>query len=207
MSDMKSAIDWGKNKGLVPAIIQDDRTEQVLMLGYMNNEAFKKTRRTKKVWFWSRSKGRLWMKGETSGNFLKLKKIAADCDFDTFLVRVEANGPTCHTGMKSCFGDEVQKTLQCDLINDLFKLIESRKKELPKGSYTASLFKKGRKQITAKIQEEALEVIQAARRETKKRLAEESADLVYHLLVLLAERGVSWNKVLAELKKRMRVKK
>lgn len=200
---MKININWKKNKGLLPAIIQDDRTDQVLMLGYMNKEAFKKTLRTKKVWFWSRSKGRLWMKGETSGNFLKLKKIVADCDLDTFLVRVEANGPTCHTGMKSCFGEE---TTQDDFINDLFHLIESRKKELPKGSYTASLFKKGLKQITAKIEEEALEVIQAARRETKKRLAEESADLIYHLLVLLAQKGVAWERIEGVLKKRMNAK-
>ena len=191
-------INWEKVEGLVPAIIQDSSTGLVLMLGYMNQEALTKTMKTGFVWFYSRTKKRLWMKGETSQNTLKVLDIKLDCDNDTLLIKALPKGPICHTGDMTCFS-EIPKS---DLIRDLFSTIISRKQKLPKGSYTTSLFKAGLDKISLKVAEESLEVIHAAQKQTQKRLIEETADLLYHLFVLLAEKNVSLEQVESEIKKR-----
>lgn len=191
---------WEKNN-LIPAIVQDNNTGQVLMLAYMNRKALRKTMKTKRVWFYSRSRKRLWMKGEESGNQLSVVNMQADCDGDTLLVTVNPTGPTCHTGCVSCFGD-VGK--QEDALIDLFKVIQGRKNAMPRGSYTATLLKAGLDRICIKIAEESGEVIKAATKENTKRLIEESVDLLYHLFVLLAAKEVDYSKLMREVGKRRR---
>ncbi len=187
-----------KLNGLVPAVIQDFETFEVLMVGFMDEEALRITRETSKVTFFSRSKNRLWVKGETSGNFLEVKKIVEDCDNDSLLILVKASGPTCHSGGNSCFG------IKRFSLQNLYQLIEKRKIEMPDDSYTVSLFKGGVEKILAKVEEEALEVLQAARFEGKKRLIEESCDLLYHLFVLLNNEDVKMEDLNAELRKRLK---
>lgn len=182
---------------LIPTIIQDASTGQVLMLGYSNAESLAKTKATGRVWFYSRSKGRLWEKGETSGNYLKVVQIAEDCDQDTILITVQPVGPTCHTGQVSCFGSTSQGVLYT-----LAELIMTRQQQLPANSYTTSLFQAGKGKIVAKVIEEAAEVVNAALNETPQRLTEEAADLIYHLLVLLTQQGVTLKEVTAELARR-----
>ncbi|MEM6642118.1 MAG: bifunctional phosphoribosyl-AMP cyclohydrolase/phosphoribosyl-ATP diphosphatase HisIE [Bacteroidota bacterium] len=172
---------------LIPAIIQHAQTNQVLMLGYMNDEALEKTKSEGKVTFYSRSKQRLWTKGETSGNYLHLVSIEEDCDQDTYLVRVLPKGPTCHTGSYTCFGEKSP----LGFLHELQEIIENRKSEQKSDSYTASLFQKGTKKIAQKVGEEATEVILEAMDEKKDLLVEESSDLLFHLLVLLSDRGLS----------------
>lgn len=198
MKKRANKIDWKKGNGLVPAVVQDASTGAVLMLGYMNPEALRKTKASGFVWFWSRTKKRLWMKGEASGNKLKVEKIYTDCDGDTLLIRALPLGPVCHTGTATCFGQPPAP----DPIKDLFAVILDRRKNMPRRSYTAALFKGGVNKISLKVSEEALEVIQAAQKETKKRLTEESVDLIYHLFVLLAERRVAFEAVEKEIQKR-----
>jgi phosphoribosyl-ATP pyrophosphohydrolase/phosphoribosyl-AMP cyclohydrolase len=198
MKNLVSKIDWGKGQGLVPAIIQDADSGAVLMLGYMNRESFGKTLATKKVWFYSRSKQRLWMKGETSGNVLKIVDIKSDCDNDSLLVKVRPAGPTCHRGIYSCFR-ESKKTNE---LSALFQIIQDRKAKMPRGSYTASLFRGGLDKISLKVAEEALEVVQAAQKQTKQRLAEEAVDLIYHLFVLLVGKGIGLQQIFQEIKRR-----
>lgn len=187
-----------KTNPLIPAIIQNANTRQVLMLGYMNEESLLKTRKTKKVWFYSRSKKRLWKKGEESGNELLVQEILPDCDQDALLIKVIPKGPTCHTGDVSCFSPEKEQSP----IEELFETIQERKNTMPKNSYTASLFREGLEKICAKVEEESEEVIRAAKSETKKRLIEESVDVMYHLFVLLAEKEVDLNEIEKEMKKR-----
>ena len=172
---------------------------QVLMLGFMNEEAYQKTIKTKKVTFWSRSRKCLWQKGETSGNYLKVVDIKIDCDQDTLLIAAEPQGPTCHTGQYSCFD---KKSQNITFLNELFALIKDRKKNMPKKSYTTTLFREGLDKICAKVEEESEEVIRAAKSETKQRLIEESSDLLYHLFVLLAQKEVDLDEVITELAKR-----
>lgn len=198
MKNLIKQIDWSKNNGLVPAIVQDASTNSILMLGYMNKQALAKTLQTKQVWFYSRSRKCLWQKGETSGNFLNLESIKADCDRDVLLVRAQPVGPTCHTGAYSCFGEKPMK----NILTELFRAISERKKNMPKGSYTVSLLKAGTEKISLKVAEEALEVIQAANKQTKRRLAEETVDLLYHLFVLLVDKKVDLTEIEAEIKKR-----
>ena len=198
MKNLIQKIDWQKVNGLIPAIVQDAETNTVLMLGYMNKESLEKTQKSKQVYFFSRTKKRLWLKGETSGNYLDLVNIKIDCDADTLLIKAIPKGPTCHKGQTSCFGDG----LLTSVLTELYSLILNRKSEMPQNSYTASLFSDGLDKICQKIEEEALEVIQAAKQETKQRLVEESSDLIYHLLVLLAEKGVNLSQVFGELEKR-----
>lgn len=176
-------IDFKKMNGLVPAIVQDALTNKVLMLGYMNEEAYQKTLVSKQVTFFSRRRNEIWTKGETSGNYLDLVDITLDCDADTILVKANPTGPVCHTGKDTCF-DEVNKT-GLEFLNHLDALIADRKKNMPEDSYTTTLFKKGLKKISQKVGEEATEVVIDAIAKDKDRLLEESADLVYHLLVLL----------------------
>ncbi len=194
-----SKVDWKKGDGLIPAIIQDSKTGLVLMLGFMNKEALQKTLKTKKVWFYSRTRKRLWMKGETSKNILKLVDVKLDCDQDTLLIKAEPTGPTCHTGNWTCFDEEPEGQ---GILTELFALIESRKKKMPKDSYTTHLFSRGLKKICAKVEEESGEVIQAATQETKKRLIEESVDLLYHLFVLLVEKKIAFEEILEEVQLR-----
>jgi len=172
-------IDFSKNSGLIPAIIQDSETKQVLMLGYMNKEAFDKTNKEKRVTFYSRNKKRLWTKGEESGNFLKVVEIKRDCDDDTLLILVNPAGPVCHKGSFSCFGAEEfsLKTLETDIVK--------RPGANPGASYTALLLNNGVDGIGEKIIEEARELVEAGKTETKHRVVEEAADLLYHVLVLL----------------------
>ena len=196
---MKNEIDFSKGSGLVPIIIQDDKTSSVLMLGYMNKEAYDKTMEDKIVTFWSRSKERLWQKGETSGNFLHLVSSHVDCDSDTLLLRIKPQGPTCHTGSYSCF--DVQPD-NLSILTELETVISQRARDLPEGSYTTSLFKGGTSLIAQKVGEEAVETVVAALDQNLERLHEESADLIYHLLVLLHNKGTTLSSVLSELEKR-----
>jgi len=193
-------LNFAKFDDIIPAVVQDGETKAVLMLGFMNEEALRKTIESKKVTFWSRTKKRLWEKGEISGNILKLISISVDCDNDTLLILTKPQGPTCHTGAYSCFGAIKQNGLE--FLQELFDLIAARKKELPKNSYTTSLFREGLVTILAKVEEESGEVLQAAKKETKKRLIEESSDLLYHLFVLLAQKNISLTDIIQELQRR-----
>jgi len=194
-------LNFQKMGGIIPAIIQNAKTKDVLMLGFMNKEALKRTIKQKRVTFWSRSKKRLWEKGETSGNKLEVVSIKDDCDKDTLLIFVKPQGPVCHTGKYSCFGIK-QKVSDVEFLQELYDLIMKRKKVLPKNSYTASLFKQGLTKILEKVEEESNEVLQAAKKETRTRLIEESADLFYHLLVLLVKKRLSLSDLIKELKRR-----
>tara|TARA_R110000868_G_scaffold56830_1_gene176039 strand:+ start:28113 stop:28760 length:648 start_codon:yes stop_codon:yes gene_type:complete len=198
------ALDWKKGEGLVPAIIQDVATRQVLMLGYMNTEALQLTLETGKVHFYSRSRKALWKKGESSGNIFKLVRIAADCDQDTLLVEVKPKGPACHTGTVTCFGDDPAPGL--GFLAHLRAIIRKRKKDKPKGSYVGSLMARAPKRPAQKVGEEGVEVAMAAVSESKEALAEESADLMFHLLVLLESRDLSLEDVVAVLRQRHAVR-
>jgi len=193
-------LDFDKLGGIIPAIIQDAETKAVLMLGFMDKEALNKTIKSKKVTFWSRTKKRLWEKGEISGNTLEVISIAADCDNDILLVLAKPKGPTCHTGAYSCFGTKKQGGLE--FLQELYDLLVARKKDLPKNSYTTSLFNQGLVKILEKVEEESGEVLQAARKETRTRLIEESSDLLYHLFVLLVQKNISLNDITQELQRR-----
>jgi len=183
---------------LIPAIIQHAQTNQVLMLGYMNDESVAKTKEEGKVTFYSRSKQRLWTKGETSGNFLNVESVQLDCDKDTYLIKVIPVGATCHTGSYTCFGEKEPS----GFLHELQGIIQSRKENPDEKSYTASLFKKGTKKIAQKVGEEATEVILEAMDNQKNLLIEESSDLLYHFLVLLADRGLKLEDIEAKLMER-----
>ena len=187
--------------GLVPAIIQDAVTRKVLMLGFMNEEAFQETMETKHVTFWSRTRNTLWTKGETSGNFLNMVDIKTDCDNDTLLIQVHPDGPTCHTGTDTCWGEENEANPLLFLI-ELQDFIYRRKKEMPEGSYTTKLFKEGINKIAQKVGEEALETIIEATNGTNEHLVYEVSDMLYHLLVMLTEKGLRIEDVAQELQKR-----
>ena len=193
-------IDFEKGGGLVPAIVQDAKTEQVLMLGYMNEASLAKTQETGLVTFYSRSRKELWTKGETSGNTLKLQSITVDCDHDTLLVRATPTGPTCHEGTTSCFGDKGPEVL--GFLAYLEDLIEDRKSADADSSYTASLLHGPLRRAAQKVGEEGVETALAAVAESEDKLTSEAADLVYHLLVLLAAKDVKFESVIAELKSR-----
>lgn len=194
-------IDFDKMGGLVPAIIQDAKTKNVLMLGFMNKEAYEKTIETKKVTFWSRTRKCLWTKGETSGNFLNLVNMKVDCDNDTLLVRVNPVGPVCHKGTDTCWAeDNVYEPV--NFLAELQEFIVKRKQEMPEGSYTTALFRKGTKRMAQKVGEEALETVIEAVNGTNESLVYEASDLVYHLLVLLADKGLGIDDIAMELLKR-----
>lgn len=194
-------IDFEKMGGLVPAIIQDAKTRKVLMLGYMNEEAYDKTIETKKVTFWSRSRQCLWTKGETSGNFLNMVSMQIDCDNDTLLILVNPMGPTCHKGTDTCWGEENDYNPVL-FLTELQDFINKRKEEMPEGSYTTALFNKGTKRIAQKVGEEALETVIEAVSGTNEKLVYEASDILYHLIVLLADKGLRIEDVAAELLKR-----
>lgn len=182
-----SHIDWDKSDGLVPAIVQHWRTGEVLMLGYMNDKALALTQTSGRVTFFSRSKQRLWTKGESSGHVLHLKSIHVDCDGDTLLVLADPHGPTCHLGTTSCFGDAVRPPLA--FLAQLDALVENRKAQMPEGSYTTRLFQAGTRRIAQKVGEEGVETALAAVAQGDDELLNEAADLVFHLTVLLRARG------------------
>ncbi|MCG9558950.1 bifunctional phosphoribosyl-AMP cyclohydrolase/phosphoribosyl-ATP diphosphatase HisIE [Vibrio kanaloae] len=199
---LSERINWEKVDGLVPAIIQDYQSSQVLMMGYMNPAALEKTGETGYVTFFSRTKERLWTKGETSGNVLKLQNIALDCDNDTLLVKVNPIGPTCHTGTTTCWDVDKQEESQMVWLHQLEQLLAARKDADPESSYTASLYARGTKRISQKVGEEGVEVALAATSGDKAELVCESADLIYHLLVLLQDQGLSMDDVINKLKER-----
>jgi phosphoribosyl-ATP pyrophosphohydrolase/phosphoribosyl-AMP cyclohydrolase len=191
-------IDFNKTNGLVPAIIQDEITLQVLMLGYMNEEAFLKTKQEAKVTFFSRSKNRLWTKGESSGNFLYVKDIKLDCDSDTLLIKVNPHGPTCHTGASNCFNEETSK----GFLYTLEKTISQRIDTNDESSYTNKLFKRGINKVAQKVGEEAVELVIEAKDNNDDLFKNEAADLLYHFLILLKAKGMSLLNIEEELKKR-----
>lgn len=194
-------INFSKGDGLVPAIVQDARTKNVLMLGYMNEEAYKKTVESGLATFWSRSRQCLWTKGETSGNLLHVVDIKVDCDEDTLLVQVNPDGPACHKGTDTCWGeDNVQNPLL--FLGELNDFIEQRHREMPEGSYTTSLFRDGLNRMAQKVGEEALELVIEATNGTDERLIYEGSDMLYHLIVLLTEKGLRIEDMVAELRSR-----
>ena len=193
-------IDFAKyTDGLVPAIIQDEITGKVLMLGFMDNEALLKTQELKKVTFYSRSKNRLWTKGEESGNFLLLKSITVDCDNDTLLIKVNPVGPVCHTGADTCFNEKNEAN---DFLFKLEKIIADRKNNPTETSYTSSLFKKGINKIAQKVGEEAVEIVIEAKDDNDELFKGEAADLLFHYLILLQAKGFSLQDVIEVLKQR-----
>ncbi|MCD8304676.1 MAG: bifunctional phosphoribosyl-AMP cyclohydrolase/phosphoribosyl-ATP diphosphatase HisIE [Prevotellaceae bacterium] len=195
------SIDFQKGGGLVPAIVQDANTLRVLMLGYMNEEAYQKTLETKRVTFWSRTRKTLWTKGETSGNFLNVVDIKVDCDQDSLLVKALPEGSVCHTGKDTCWGEE-NKRNPLLFLSELSDFIETRHREMPEGSYTTSLFKEGLNRMAQKVGEEALELVIEATNGTNERLVYEGSDMLYHLIVLLTSKGLRIEDMAAELEQR-----
>jgi phosphoribosyl-ATP pyrophosphohydrolase/phosphoribosyl-AMP cyclohydrolase len=193
-------------RGLIPAIVQDARTREVLTLAYMNAESLARTIETGQTWFWSRSRNALWHKGETSGNTQSVVSLASDCDNDAIVVLVEPAGPACHTGARSCFDLQTENEDLGLLLATLYELIQNRERDRTEGSYTTYLFNHGLDKILKKVGEESAETIIAAKNEDSARLTSEVADLVYHLLVLLVARGVSLEEVREELAKRRKAK-
>ena len=193
-------LDFNKLDGLIPAIIQDARTRNVLMLGFMNQEAYDKTIETGKVTFWSRTRNCLWTKGETSGNFLNVVSITDDCDHDTLLIKVVPDGPVCHTGAQTCFEDSNDPGVL--FLGTLQDFITTRHKEMPEGSYTTSLFQSGINRMAQKVGEEAVETVIEATNGTDGRMLYEASDLIYHLIVLLTAKGYSLNDIAATLEQR-----
>ena len=216
---MKFSIEDVKfdERGLIPAIVQDSRTRRVLTLAFMNAESLRKTLETRETWFWSRSRSSLWHKGETSGNTQRVAEVLLDCDGDALTVLVVPQGPACHTGAESCFHNEIQEagpfeaisleatqfeagpTSLAGVLDSLYALVASRKRERPEGSYTTYLFDQGLDKILKKVGEESAETIIAAKNDDPGALVKESSDLLYHLVVLLVERGVSLEEVRDEL--------
>lgn len=193
-------LDFEKMNGLVPAIIQDNYTQKVLMLGFMNEEAYQKTVETGKVTFFSRTKNRLWTKGEESGNFLNVVEIKADCDRDTLLIKVHPEGPVCHTGTDTCWGETNSQDIM--FLKELQDFICQRHAEMPEKSYTTTLFKSGVNKMAQKVGEEAVETVIEACNGTDERLIYEGADLLYHLIVLLTSKGYRIEDLARELKER-----
>jgi phosphoribosyl-ATP pyrophosphohydrolase/phosphoribosyl-AMP cyclohydrolase len=213
MGRVDSQVEFDEN-GLAPCVVQDARTGEVLTLAYMNEEALERTRATGEVHFWSRSRGELWHKGETSGNTMRLVGLRVDCDGDAVLYRAEQEGAACHTGARTCFStviepagkpvivDSPAEETADDVLGRLAQTIASRAARRPDGSYTARLLAEGLARVSQKVGEEAVEVVVAAQSEDDERLASEAADLLYHLLVLLQARGVPLNAVWQELERR-----
>jgi phosphoribosyl-ATP pyrophosphohydrolase/phosphoribosyl-AMP cyclohydrolase len=198
-----AALDWEKNGGLMPAVVQDARSGQVLMFAYMNREALRITLEEKRVTFFSRTRNRLWTKGESSGHWLHVVSVETDCDQDTLLVLANPEGPTCHLGTQSCFGDEVETDAAgLSFLMRLEATIAQRISDRPEGSYTARLWSEGPTRIAQKVGEEGVEVALAAVTQEDERLVSESADLLYHLALLLKSRNLSLTKVVRELEQR-----
>ena len=193
-------LDFEKMGGLIPAIVQDNNTNKVLMLGFMNEEAYEETKETGKVTFFSRTKNRLWMKGETSGNTLQVVSMMVDCDNDTILIKANPAGPVCHTGADTCFGEKNVEDIM--FLKYLQDFIEQRRQEMPEGSYTTSLCLKGVNSMAQKVGEEAVETVIEATNGTEDGFIYEASDLIYHLIVLLTSKGLRLEDLARELKKR-----
>ena len=193
-------LDFDKMNGLIPAVIQDNETRKVLMLGFMNEDAYRKTVETGKVTFFSRTKKRLWTKGEESGHFLNVVSIKSDCDNDTLLIMVNPVGPVCHTGTDTCWGEKNEEPIM--FLKNLQDFIDRRHVEMPEGSYTTSLFKSGVNKMAQKVGEEAVETVIEATNGTGDRLIYEGADLIYHHIVLLTSKGYSLEDLARELQER-----
>ena len=193
-------LDFEKMGGLIPAIVQDNNTNKELMLGFMNEEGYEETKETGKVTFFSRTKNRLWMKGETSGNTLQVVSMMVDCDNDTILIKANPAGPVCHTGADTCFGEKNIEDIM--FLKYLQDFIEQRRQEMPEGSYTTSLFLKGVNRMAQKVGEEAVETVIEATNGTEEGFIYEASDLVYHLIVLLTSKGLRLEDLARELKKR-----
>ncbi len=189
-------------KGLIPAIVVDYSTKEVLTLAYMNKESLKISLEQKKTCFWSRSRQKLWLKGETSGNYQHIVSITADCDLDALVVSVKKDGPACHTGEESCFFNEVYGEKEKFSMHGLYELLQGRKKEMPQGSYTTYLFEKGLDKILKKVGEECTEVIIAGKADDKRETVYEIADLAYHVMVLMCQMGISVDDIREELASR-----
>jgi len=198
--DQIQQIDFAKGDGLVPAIVQDAQTHKVLMLGYMNKEAIEKTMETKQVTFYSRTKNRLWTKGETSKHYLNMVSIFLDCDQDTLLVKVNPDGPTCHTGSDTCWEEDNQNDIE--FLNYLTDVIKQRRQADPSTSYTAQLFSKGINKVAQKVGEEAVEVVIEAKDSNDDLFKNESADLLFHYMMLLEAKGFSLKDIIQVLKER-----
>lgn len=203
MNELKNIdqVDFEKLNGLVPAVVQDDKSMKVLMVGFMNREALEKTQEFGKVTFFSRTKERLWTKGEESGNFLNVVSILLDCDSDTLLIKANPAGPVCHTGADTCFS-EINPKSNVQFLSYLQDFIDRRKQEMPDNSYTTSLFKAGTGKISQKVGEEAVETIIGAMANDDENFIYESADLLYHLIVLLSHKGFRIEDIINELNKR-----
>lgn len=203
MKELKniSQLNFDKLNGLIPAVIQDSKTLKVLMVGFMNKEAAEKTIEKGQVTFFSRTKNRLWTKGEESGNFLNVDQLLIDCDDDTLLVKASPVGPVCHTGADTCF-DEINRDNDLQFLVYLQDFIDKRKKEMPEGSYTTTLFEEGTRKITQKVGEEAVETIIGAMANDDENFIYEAGDLIYHLIVLLSHKGYRIQDIVTELKKR-----
>ena len=193
--------DFTKGNGLLPAIIQDAKTQKILMLGYLNAEALAQTQSTGRVTFYSRSKDRLWTKGETSGNFLEVAEVKLDCDRDTFLIKANPVGPVCHTGSDTCFDEANQSE---HFLHHLERVVQGRRDNPSEKSYTTSLFQKGINKVAQKVGEEAVELVIEAKDDDRELFLGEAADLMYHYLVLLAAKGYALEDVLEVLRKRHR---
>jgi phosphoribosyl-AMP cyclohydrolase / phosphoribosyl-ATP pyrophosphohydrolase len=198
-----TSINFDKMDGLVPTIVQDADTKQVLMLGFMNRESLEKTLSDKRVTFFSRTRNALWQKGETSGNYIEPVSILKDCDADTLLILARPTGPVCHTGTFSCFGEERALPESTGVLSKLIDIIGQRRRTMPESSYTAKLFVEGLPRIAQKVGEEATETVIASLSADRERVKEESADLVYHLLVLLAAQDIPFSEIEEVLKNRM----
>lgn len=198
-------MNFDKMQGLIPAIIQDAETHQVLMLGYMNKEAYDITVQTGKVTFWSRSRQTIWTKGETSGNYLNVVDIKNDCDQDTLLIRVNPTGPVCHTGTDTCWGEKNEASTNNNpllFLSELQDFIEERHRQMPEGSYTTSLFKDGLNRMAQKVGEEALELVIEAVNGSNERMVYEGSDMLYHLIVLMTSKGMRIEQLAEELMQR-----
>lgn len=193
-------LDFQKSGGLIPAIVQNEQTNKVLMLGFMNEEAYETTRKTGKVTFFSRTRNCIWTKGETSSNFLQVVSILADCDKDTLLIKAILAGPVCHTGEDTCFGEKNEEDIM--FLKFLQDFIDKRHKEMPEGSYTTSLFQKGINRMAQKVGEEAVETVIEATNGTNEGFIYEASDMIYHLIVLLTSKGYRLEDLARELKKR-----
>ncbi|MFZ1291150.1 MAG: bifunctional phosphoribosyl-AMP cyclohydrolase/phosphoribosyl-ATP diphosphatase HisIE [Melioribacteraceae bacterium] len=198
-------INFAKLDGLVPAIIIDATTDKVLMLGFMNKESLNQTIEKKKVVFFSRTKNKLWLKGETSKNYLNVVSINTDCDNDTLLIYAKPDGPTCHTGTYSCFAEVDKDNIK--FLDYLFKLIKQRKIDLPENSYTTKLFLQGSNRIIQKVGEEAIETVIAAKNQDKEEIINETSDLLFHLFVMLVNQGINFSEIISNLQKRHSDKK
>lgn len=197
--DIKN-LNFSKLNGLIPAIIVDKKNNQILMLGFMNEQALKKTLETGLVTFFSRTKNKLWTKGETSNNYLHLENIIPDCDNDTLLIYVNPEGNTCHTGNYSCFGLEDISSI--NFLGKLFSLVKDRKINMPENSYTSKLFREGENRIIQKVGEEAVETVIAAKNKDKNEIINETSDLIYHLFVMLADQGIEFSEIVHNLELR-----